>query len=64
MSAHETKPDVAMAATQHAPPFTSWASHVGLSASNLQAAIFAALRKRNGGAVIGDGPRERWALKD
>jgi hypothetical protein len=30
----------------------------------LQAAILAVLRKRDGGAVIGDGPRGRWALKD
>jgi hypothetical protein len=28
----------------------------------LQAAILAVLRKRNGEAVIGDGPRGRWVL--
>jgi hypothetical protein len=28
----------------------------------LQAAILAVLRKRNGGAVVGDGPRSRWRL--
>ncbi|WP_338821558.1 hypothetical protein [Bradyrhizobium septentrionale] len=31
--------------------------------NNLQAAILAALRKRNGGAVIGDGRPQRWRLK-
>lgn len=30
----------------------------------LQAAILAVLRKRKGGAVVGDGPRGRWRLKD
>jgi hypothetical protein len=31
--------------------------------NNLQAAILAALRKRNGGAVVGDGQPARWRLK-
>jgi hypothetical protein len=30
----------------------------------LQAAILAMLRRRNGGAVVGDGPRGRWRLKE
>jgi hypothetical protein len=30
----------------------------------LQAAILAVLRKRNGGAVVGDGPRGQWRLKE
>ena len=30
----------------------------------LQAAILAILRRRNGGAVVGDGPRGRWRLKE
>jgi hypothetical protein len=30
----------------------------------LQAAILAVLRKRNGGAVVGDDPRGRWRLKE
>jgi hypothetical protein len=30
----------------------------------LQAAILAALRKRNGGAVVRDGPRGAWRLKE
>jgi hypothetical protein len=30
----------------------------------LQAAILAALRARNGVAVIGDGPRGKWRLKE
>jgi len=29
----------------------------------LQAAILAALRARNGTAVVGDGPRGKWRLK-
>jgi hypothetical protein len=33
-------------------------------AIDLQAAILAALRKRNGGAVIGGGAPARWQLKD
>jgi hypothetical protein len=33
-------------------------------AIDLQAAILAALRKRNGGAVIGDGAPARWRLKE
>jgi hypothetical protein len=32
-------------------------------AINLQHAILAALRKRNGRTVIGDGPRGKWCLK-
>jgi hypothetical protein len=31
-------------------------------AIDLQAAILAALRKRNGGAVVGDGAPARWRL--
>jgi hypothetical protein len=30
----------------------------------LQAAILAVLRKRNGGTVLGDGPRGKWRLKE
>jgi hypothetical protein len=30
----------------------------------LQAAILAILRRRNGAAVVGDGPRGRWRLKE
>jgi hypothetical protein len=30
--------------------------------NNLQAAILAALRKRNGGTVVGEGSPARWAL--
>jgi hypothetical protein len=30
----------------------------------LQAAILAVLRRRNGGAVVGDGPRGQWRLKE
>jgi hypothetical protein len=33
-------------------------------AIDLQAAILVALRKRNGGAVVGDGAPARWRLKD
>jgi hypothetical protein len=32
--------------------------------NNLQAAILAALRKRKGGAVTGDGFPQRWRLKE
>jgi hypothetical protein len=32
--------------------------------NNLQAAILAALRKRNGGTVVGEGAPTRWKLKD
>ena len=30
----------------------------------LRAAVFGVLRKRNGGAVVGDGPRGAWRLKE
>jgi len=33
-------------------------------AIDLQAAILVALRKRNGGAVVGEGAPARWQLKD
>jgi hypothetical protein len=33
-------------------------------ASNLQAAILAALRARKGGVVIADGVPQRWRLKE
>jgi hypothetical protein len=33
-------------------------------AIDLQAAILAALRKRNGGMVVGDGAPARWTLRD
>jgi hypothetical protein len=33
-------------------------------ALDLQAAILVALRKRNGGAVIGEGAPARWRLKE
>ena len=33
-------------------------------ALDLQAAILVALRKRNGGAVVGEGARARWRLKE
>lgn len=33
-------------------------------ATVLQAAVLAVLRKRNGGAVVGDGPRGKWRMKD
>ena len=33
-------------------------------AIDLQAAILAALRKRNGGAVVGDGAPARWKMKE
>jgi hypothetical protein len=32
--------------------------------NNLQAAILAALRKRNRGVVVGDGRPQRWRLKE
>jgi hypothetical protein len=33
-------------------------------AIDLQAAVLAALRKRNGGAVVGEGTPARWVLKE
>jgi hypothetical protein len=33
-------------------------------AIDLQAAVLAALRKRNGGAVVGEGSPSRWRLKE
>jgi hypothetical protein len=36
----------------------------GKQENNLQAAILAALRKRDGGAVVGEGSPARWRLKD